>query len=151
MRVRSASRRRFDRRTFAWIAGATLLGALWAGYHLLLLNTTPSPDDRTLIWIVFATPFAAFWGWFVARPAERWQAALVCFAIYFFAFFIAARIERLLLGRDQAAATGHLLYFRLKWSLDLLGCLAAALQRARALGTIPEPAEPVERPASTQN
>jgi hypothetical protein len=124
--------RDFDRRTFAIIACATLVGALWAGYNLWVAGSDRGQEVfRALIWTVFATPFATFCGWAIARPAERWWAAFVCFAIYFFAIFTAARVERLLLGEELANATAHLLYFRLTLAFDVLACLGVALQRAR--------------------
>ena len=135
---------RFDRRTFSTIACAALLGALWAGYNLWRAGDARDESVfRALIWIVFATPFATFWGWILARPQERWQAAFICFLIYFFAIFAAARIERLVLGQDEANATGHALYFRLTLVFDVLGCLGVALQRARSSATIGAPTDPV--------
>jgi succinate-acetate transporter protein len=144
--------RRFDRRSFSIIACAAVLGALWAGFNLW--RAGDARDDsvfRALIWVVFATPFATFWGWILARPHERWRAAFVCFTIYFFAIFTAARIERLVLGQEAASATGHALYFRLTLLFDLLGCLGVALHRARSLGTIASPAESVARSTPSQH
>ena len=130
--------RRIDWRTFGLIAVAALLGALWSVYNVWSAGARRDPDVyRALIWIVFATPFATFWGWAIARPGERWRAAFVCFSIYFFAIFIAARIERLVLGEAAATGSGHALYFRLTLLFDLFACLGVALQRARGIGTIP--------------
>lgn len=130
--------RRFDWRTFRLIAAAAGLGALWSIYNLWSAGEGRDPEVfRALIWVVFATPFATFWGWAIARPGERWLAAFICFSIYFFAIFIAARVERLMLGEDAATASGHALYFRLTLLFDLLACLGVALQRARGIGTIP--------------
>ena len=140
------SERRFDSRAFGIIAGATLLGAAWAGYQLWTAGFGSDQGNfRALIWGVFATPFAAFCGWAWARPGERWQAAFVCFVIYFFSILVAARIERLVLGEERAAATGHALYFQLTLALDLIACLVVALRQARSVGTIPLPNDAVGR------
>ena len=142
---------RFDRRTFALIAGAALVGACWAGFNYWRAGEARDPGVYpALIWTVFATPFATFWGWAWARPRERWRAAFTCFVIYFFAILGAARIERLVLGQEVAEATGHALYFRLTLFFDLLGCLGSALQRARSAGTIAVPAAAVTRPAPSR-
>jgi uncharacterized membrane protein YphA (DoxX/SURF4 family) len=133
----------FDRRAFAIIAATTLLGALWAGYNLWLAGDARDASVyRQLIWVVFATPLATFCGWAWARPGERWSAAFFSFMVYFLAIFIAARVERFLLGKDIAEATKHALYFRLTLALDLLGGLAIALQRARTVSTIRRSREP---------
>lgn len=125
-----------------------MLGALWSTYNLRSAGTSRDPEVfRALIWIVFATPFATFWGWIIARPGERWRAAFVCFSIYFFAIFIAARVERFVLGEAAATAAGHALYFRLTLLFDLVACLGVALQRARGAGTIPRQFEPLTRAA----
>lgn len=127
-----------DRRAFAIIAAAVVIGAVWAGYNLWTAGADRGENTyRALIWTVFATPFATFLGWAVARPVERWRAAFVCFMIYFFAILVAARIERLVLGEATATATGHALYFRLTLALDLLAGLGVALQRGRSARTIP--------------
>ena len=141
-----------DRRTFVIIAIATLVGAAWAGYNLWTVGANRGEAAyRPLIWAVFGTPFATFLGWSVARPAERWRAAFVCFLIYFFAILVAARIERLLLGEVQATATQHALYFRLCLGIDFLAGLVVALQRARSARTIPGPDNTYARPASPQS
>ena len=84
---------RFDLRTFILILGAALLGAAWAIYNRGLVPALdPEPQLRAQVWVIFATPFAMFWGWFFSRPAERLWAVGICFCIYFFAPFVAARI-----------------------------------------------------------
>lgn len=136
------TRRSFDLRTFLFIAGAAIVGGLWAGYNLWSVGDARDLGVvRQLVWVVFATPFAAFFGWIAARPRERWRAGFVCFMIYFFAIFLGARIERLVLGEEVASATKHALYYRLTLAFDFLGCLGAGLQRALALGTIAAPNE----------
>jgi hypothetical protein len=130
-------RRHVDWRSLTIIGLAALTGAAWAGYNLRLAgDRRDEAIFHALIWIVFATPFATFGGWAVARPRERWPAAAVCSSIYFFAILAAARIERLVVGEEIAAATGHALYFRLCLVFDLLGCLGAALHRALYVGTM---------------
>jgi hypothetical protein len=144
--------RNFDRRAFVLIAGAALLGAAWAGYNLWQAGNSREPEVfRALIWAVFAPPFFTFWGWLAARPAERWRAAFTCFMIYFVAIFAAARLERLLLGADEAAATGHALYFRLVLLFQLLACLGVALRRALRAGTIPQTADSMTRTAASSD
>ncbi len=84
--------KRFDIRTFLLIFGAALVGAAWAYYNRIQVTPPYHEDEyRELVWIIFATPFALFWGWFFARRHERWWAAFVCFCIYFFSPFVAAR------------------------------------------------------------
>src|SRR5215217_4289533 len=118
---------RFDIRTFILILGAALIGAAWAIYNrglaLPLLGQL-----RAQTWVIFATPFATFWGWFFARRGERLWAAAVCFCIYFFAPFVAARYESCAVvwarygplgcftatneARDAAKQAGHMIYFQ---------------------------------------
>src|SRR5438874_9013230 len=85
---------RFDIRTFILILGAALIGAAWAIYNRGIVPSLPLEGQlRAQTWVIFATPFATFWGWFIARRAERRAAAAICFCIYFFAPFVAARYE----------------------------------------------------------
>lgn len=144
----------FDLRTFILIFGAALLGAAWA-YYNRTLTAPPYPDRqlRALIWVIFATPFATFWGWFLARRSERWWAAFVCFCVYFFSVFIAARYESCAVAQEgfslgacftatsqaQAAAqaNGHQIYFASIIILHLLAALVIALQRALSRSTMP--------------
>jgi hypothetical protein len=134
-------KRSFDLRTALLITGAAALGAIWAFVNVYRGGGTGiSGSITTLVWAVFATPFFTFWGWLLARRGEGWLAGFVCFCIYFFAIFLSARIEGLILGAEAAAASGHALYFRLTPSIQLIACTAAALQRAGSRGTI-DPAE----------
>lgn len=152
---------RFDFRTFLLIFGAACLGAAWAVYSR---STTSFPYDesqiRALIWIVFAAPFAMFLGWFVARPRERWSAAFVCFCIYFFAPFVAARFETCTVvygsfnlvscfadteqAQQLAGAIGHRIYFESVVVIHLLAALVIAAHRAvrrsPAAAAAPQPA-----------
>ncbi|HWQ12183.1 MAG TPA: hypothetical protein VNL77_05250 [Roseiflexaceae bacterium] len=157
---------RFDVRTFLLIFGAACAGAAWAVYNRGL--TSPPYDEsqiRPLIWIIFATPFAMFWGWFVARPAERWLAAFVCFCIYFFSAFVAARYETCTVvhgafnliscfadterAQELAGQIGHRIYFESVTVIHLAAALATALHRALDRSTIPTQAPPVEHALST--
>jgi hypothetical protein len=132
------TRRSFDLRTFVSIAGAALLGAAWAYFSLSRAGGSgTSGATAALVWTVFATPFFAFWGWLGARRGEGWLALFVCFCIYFFAIFLGARLERLVVGADAAAASGYALYFRLTPAIQLIGCLLAAAHRGVARGTMP--------------
>jgi hypothetical protein len=134
---------------------AALIGAGWAIYNRSTVGAAPDQEAElhALVWAVFATPFAAFWGWFFARPAERWLAAGVCFCIYFFAIFIAARYESCAVvwaqygpagcftataeARQIANDAGHRLYFQAVVVTQLLAALAVALQRALSRSTMP--------------
>lgn len=149
-------RRPFDIRTFFLIAGAALLGALWAVYNRSLAMPPPytEADYRPLVWVYFAVPFFAFWGWFVARRAERWWAAFVCFCIYFFAPFVAARYESCVVAQgsfslrscflettqaqELANAQGHVVFFQVLVIVQVIAALVVALQRARNRSTMPD-------------
>jgi hypothetical protein len=157
------SGRSFDVRTFALIFGAALLGAVWAFYNRSL-TTHPYPEwqFRSLVWVIFATPFATFWGWFFARRAERWWAAFVCFCIYFFSAFVAARYESCTVvsgtfslydcfaatteAQALAAANGHRIYFQAIVVIHLLAALVVALRRALSRSTM-SPAAPLSESA----
>jgi hypothetical protein len=146
--------RRFDLRTFTLIFGAALLGLGWAIYNRGLTRF-PYPESQfhALVWVIFAIPFATFWGWFVARRAERWWAAFVCFCIYFFSPFVAARYESCTVvhgvfdlrdcfsattqAQQAAASNGHQIYFAAILVVHLLAALAVALHRALSRSTIP--------------
>ena len=138
---------RFDIRTFILIFGAALIGAAWAIYNRGLVPSLPLLSQlRAQTWVIFATPFAMFWGWFFARRAERLAAAGICFCIYFFTPFVAARYESCAVvwsqygpagcftatnvARDLAAASQHAIYFQAVVILHILAALAVALQRA---------------------
>jgi hypothetical protein len=147
---------RFDLRTFIAIMVAALLGAAWAIYNRGLIDYPydPATEFRPLVWVIFATPFATFWGWFIARRAERWWAAFVCFSIYFFSPFVAARYESCTVLRgsfdlsdcffattqaqEAANNSGHAIYFQAVVIINLLAALAVALHRAASRSTMPE-------------
>jgi hypothetical protein len=152
----SAIIKRFELRTFILILGAALLGAAWAIYNRGLTNPPNAPERefRPLVWVIFATPFATFWGWFIARRAERWWAAFVCFCIYFFSPFVAARYESCTVlqghfslsdcflntaqAQEAANNSGHVIYFQAVVIVNLLAALAVALHRAQSRSTISE-------------
>jgi hypothetical protein len=138
---------RFDLRTFILIVGAALAGAAWAIYNrTIAFGLTYEEQLRAQTWVIFATPFATFWGWFFARRAERLWAAAICFCIYFFAPFVAARYESCAVvwaqygpagcftatgpARDLAAASQHAVYFQVIVIIHVLAALGVALQRA---------------------
>ncbi|HNP70583.1 MAG TPA: hypothetical protein PLO33_07770 [Kouleothrix sp.] len=147
---------RFDLKTFVLIFGAALLGAGWA-----IVNRGAAPDLgiderlRAQTWVIFATPFATFWGWFFARRGERLWAAGVCFCIYFFAPFLAARYESCAVvwgqhgplgcftataeARDLANSAKHAIYFQAVVVVHIAAALGLALQRALSRSTIPTP------------
>ncbi len=148
-----ANMQRFDFKTFILILGAALLGAVWAIYNRGLVPRLGNEDQlRAQTWVIFATPFATFWGWFVARRGERLWAAAVCFCIYFFAPFVAARYESCAVvwahygplgcftatneARDIAKQAGHVIYFQAIVIIHLLAAIAVALRRALSRSTI---------------
>ncbi len=125
------------------IGGAALLGAAWASFNLLRAGGSGASGATVpLVWTVFATPFFTFWGWLIARRREGWQAAFVCFCIYFFAIFVGARLERLVLGAEAAAANAHALYYRLTLAAQVIACLVVAAQRSVSHGTMHISTEP---------
>lgn len=156
---------RFDIRTFILILGAALIGAAWAIYNRGLVPSLPLLGQlRAQTWVIFAVPFATFWGWFFARRTERLAAAAICFCIYFFAPFVAARYESCAVvwaqygptgcftatgaARDLANASQHTVYFQAIVIIQLLAALVIALQRALSRSRIsvrlPQPqSEPI--------
>jgi hypothetical protein len=144
---------RFDLKTFGMILGAALLGAAWAIYNRgVATSLGVEAQLRAQTWVIFATPFATFWGWFLARRGERLWAAGVCFCIYFFAPFVAARYESCAVvwaqygplgcftatneAREAARVAGHAIYFQAIVILHLLAAAAVALRRALSRSTI---------------
>lgn len=161
--------RRFDTITLALMAGAAAGGALWANYNRGLA-TALAPEDalRPHVWATFAIPFALFLGWIIARWREGWLALFVCFCLYFFSPFVAARYESCVVlagsfslrdcffatadAQTAASANGHALYFQSIIVFQLVVALGIALQRALSRSTMPDQAQP--RPhseLSTQN
>ena len=158
--------KRFDTKTFLLIAGAALLGVAWAIYNRASVPGLSTDERlRAQTWVIFATPFATFWGWFFARRGERLWAAAVCFCIYFFAPFIAARYESCAVvwgqygpagcftataeARQLANEARHALYFQAIVIVHLLAALAVALQRALSRSTISvRPPHPEAEPSN---
>ncbi len=147
---------RFDRKTFILIFGAALLGAAWAIYNRGIAPGLGIDERlRAQTWVIFATPFATFWGWFFARRDERLWAAAICFCIYFFAPFIAARYESCAVvwaqygplgcftatgvAREIANTAKHVVYFQAIVVVHVLAALGLALQRALSRSTISAP------------
>ncbi len=134
---------KFDTKTFGLIVGMALLGAIWAAYNLISTGGVRSEAElRPLVWAYFATPCALFLGWVIARRVEVWRAAGICFCVYFFTPFVAARIESLVLSSEQAAANGHSMFFWTMISLHLV--VAVGLATWRALSGPVQPAEAAE-------
>jgi hypothetical protein len=130
--------RRLDLRTLLIMLAALAIGVAWAGFNLA--STGGARNDATirpLVWAVFAAPFALYIGWLAARRRELGLASFCCFCLYFFTFFVAQRIETLLLPAEAAAANGHALYFNLVIAIHAL--VGAGLAVWRALS--PAPAE----------
>jgi hypothetical protein len=123
---------RIDLRTLGIMLLGLGIGLAWAAYNLNVAGPFRNDDViRNLVWAVFATPFAFFLGWIGARRHEIGVAAFCCFCLYFFSFFVAQRIEGLIIGTEAARANAHALYFQLMLVLHGLGGLALALWRAR--------------------
>lgn len=134
--------RRIDWRTFGIMLGIALLGAVWAIYNYISVGNDRSEEQlRPLVWVIFATPFALFIGWVLARRAEVWRAAFICFCFYFFTPFVAARIESFMLTPEQAAASGHSRYFVTAIVLHVIGAVGLSLWRAL------DPPAPATEPA----
>lgn len=83
------------------------------------------------VWAVIAVPLGLAIGAVAARP-RFWPSAIAwSVAIYFVSLFIAARLERLLIGPEAALAEGHLLYFAIVPWVQFAGALALAWERGR--------------------
>ncbi|NTU84399.1 MAG: hypothetical protein HGA45_34390, partial [Chloroflexales bacterium] len=93
-------------------------------------------QQRAYVWVVFAAPCALFLGWLAARRRELGLAAFCCFCLYFFTFFVAQRIETLVVSPEAAAASGHALYFSLAIAIHAVA--GAGLAVWRALAPAPE-------------
>ncbi len=127
---------RIDLRTLGIMLLALAIGLAWAGYNLNVAGPFRNDDVvRNLVWAVFAAPLALFLGWIGARRNELGLAAFCCFCLYFFSFFIAQRIEGLIIGAEAARATANALYFQLMLVLHGLGGLGLAFWRARGAPT----------------
>jgi hypothetical protein len=136
--------RRLDVRTLLIMAAALAAGVAWAAFNLAATGGMRNDATvRPLVWAVFAGPFALFLGWLAARRRELGLAAFCCFCLYFFTFFVAQRIETLLVSAEQAAANGHTLYFNLV--IVIHGVVGAGLVIWRALA--PPAAAPAQKPA----
>ncbi len=124
-------KRTIDLRTLLIMVGALSVGLAWAAYNLNLAGPVRNDSTvRPLVWTVFAAPFALWLGWLAARRQEWQLAAFCCFCLYFFTFFVAQRIESLLLSPEQAAASGHSLYFQLVLLIHALSGLGLSLWRS---------------------
>lgn len=125
--------RRFDWRTINILLIAALIGAAWAAYSFASTGGARGEDQlRPLVWTIFAVPFALFLGWVVARRSEVGLAAFVCFCVYFYTPFVAARIESLVLTPAEAAATKHALYFQAAMVLHIISAVIIAVWRGRS-------------------
>ncbi|MBC8159893.1 MAG: hypothetical protein H7Z42_01630 [Roseiflexaceae bacterium] len=147
--------RRFDLRAFALMLGAATLGLLWANYNRGLASSlAPEAALRPHVWVIFAIPFALLLGWLLARRHEAGQALLVCFCVYFFSTFIAARYESCAVvtgsfdlgvcftgtaeAQELAQGSGHALYFQSILIIQSFAALVIALQRAVGRSTMPD-------------
>ncbi|GAB4439719.1 MAG: hypothetical protein OHK0015_34910 [Chloroflexi bacterium OHK40] len=139
--------RRIDRRTLAIMLVALTIGVAWAAYNLA--STGGARNDATvrpLVWTVFATPFALFLGWLAARRDELGLAAFCCFCLYFFTFFVAQRIETLVVPQEVAAANGHALYFNLVIVIHALVGTGLTIWRALTPALVPASETPPPEP-----
>ena len=123
--------RRLDLRTLLIMVAALAIGVAWAAFNLA--STGGARNDATvrpLVWAVFAAPFALYIGWLAARRKELGLASFCCFCLYFFTFFVAQRIETLLVPAETAAANGHALYFNMVIVIHALVGAGLAVWRA---------------------
>ena len=152
--------RRFDPITFALMLGGTLIGLLWANYNRGLAETLTSAEEalRPHVWTIFAIPFGLFLGWLIARRREGWLALFVCFCVYFFSTFVAARYESCTVvtgsfdlvscftatseAQELARGNGHAIYFASITTIQFVAALVIALQRALSRSTMPGQALP---------
>lgn len=117
-----------------WILlGAGLLGVAWGAWNLVATNGARGEAQiRPLVWVVFAAPFALWLGWLVARWYERGLASLVSACLYFFTFFVAARIETLIIPTDAMRHNNHTIYFTAVLVIHSLAIIGIAVWRATA-------------------
>ncbi len=119
-----------QRRTLLTLVG-TALGLAGALVARRLAVPNPSTEQLTPhVWMVVAVPLGTLVGW-LAAGWRRWPQASWIGIIYFFSLFAAARIERLLIGKDAATSTGHTLYFALVIGLQVAGGIVFALTEQR--------------------
>ncbi len=124
-------KQRLDVRTLMIMLAATLVGAAWAYYNFTSTGGERGEGQlRPLVWTIFSTPFVLFLGWVLARKAELWLAAFICFCVYFFTPFVAASIESLFRTTEEAAHTGHTLYFTTVMVLHTLLGLGLSVWRS---------------------
>jgi cytochrome bd-type quinol oxidase subunit 2 len=139
-------KQRLDVRTLMIMLAATLVGAAWAYYNFTSTGGERGEDQlRPLVWTIFSTPFVLFLGWVLARKAELWLAAFICFCVYFFTPFVAASIESLFRTTEEAAHTGHTLYFTMVMVLHTV--LGVGLSVWRSMVS-PKPATPQDEESS---
>ncbi|MCU0493368.1 MAG: hypothetical protein MUD01_17415 [Chloroflexaceae bacterium] len=123
--------RPFDRRTFAIMAIALLVGAAWGYYNFASTGGARAEAQvPNLVWAIFATPFALCIGWVLARRREWGTAAFACFCLYFFTPFVAAQFQNMFLARDDAWATGNPIYFPTVIVIHMVAGVALSFWRA---------------------
>ena len=123
--------RRLDLRTLFLLLSALALGVAWAAFNLAATGGARNDSVvRALVWVVFAAPFALWLGWLAARRHELGLASFACFCLYFFTFFVAQRIESLVVSAEAAAANGHTLYFTLVIGIHTISGVSLAVWRA---------------------
>ncbi|MCS6882296.1 MAG: hypothetical protein RMK84_15785 [Oscillochloridaceae bacterium] len=128
---------RLDFRTLLIMLAALTIGVSWAAFNFA--STGGARNDaavRPLVWTVFATPAALFIGWIIARRQEAGLAAFCCFCLYFFAFFVAQRIETLFFTLEEARASGHSFYFTTMLVIHALTGAGLSLWRALAPASV---------------
>lgn len=131
MRQIDRSSHKPDIRTLGIMLGSALLGIGWAYYNYTSTGGQRGENQlRPLVWTIFSTPFVLSIGWIIARRVELWLAVFVCFCVYFFTPFVAARIESFMVTQEQAAHMGHHIYFTTVIILHAITSVALSIWRA---------------------
>ncbi len=125
-------------RLIGLVALGALLGAIAAFVAYQSRAIAPSPEQvKPYVWAVVAVPLGSFIGslvgqWRLYRPFAGWLGLT-----YVLSLFAAARLERMFVGQEAAAANGHASYLILAIILQSFGALLVAWRLSAA--TTPAP------------
>ncbi len=134
------------------------MGLWWANYNRgIAVTMSVEAALKPHVWAIFALPFVLLLGWLVARRHEFGLALFVCFCLYFFSTFVAARYESCTVvtgsfdfgvcftgtaeAQELARDNGHVIYFGAILVIQAIAALVIALQRAFSRSTMPEQAQ----------